>query len=321
MNGIFRDFISNLSAKNNISCQVFKLDPFPLALFQNVSLNRDSSIWEFSDLMLNQKVTDLYSLFQTPEINDIEIRNFFLDFFCSSETRGLKFNGIYLSSQIYKGGSFLLCHDDQFDDRIFAFVFYLSDVNDYLNGGLLDFFEDSYKSVPFKVSFSLIPKKHSLILFEVSPRSFHQVSEFLSNKIMRKTIGGWIRGRYVPSSENLSNIQLCGTIEACLNSISQYRLVIEPCGMFFYTPVNLESEFYFSFDIFLFDHNCFLLHQNSSGNVDFLTYSNDSKDYLSRFKNTSFLAVNDKVSKVSFSHSLSIVPGIQSFYLLKGYKK
>jgi hypothetical protein len=321
MKGIFGDFISNLSVKNDIPCQFFRLRPFPLALFQNVLLNEGPKLWDFSELILNRKESDLYSLFQSAEVTDMNIRKIFLDFFCSCKTKGLKFNGIYLSSLVYKGGSFLLCHDDQLDDRIFAFVFYLSDVS-HSDGGLLDFFEDSYNNVPNTISFSLIPKKYSLILFEVSLRSFHQVSEYINNITTRNSIGGWIRGEYVIPSGTLPHEKFLETLEADLGKSCDYHLVIEPDGMFFYTSFNPESELYFSFDIYLIDPECFIFRQNFQEKIDFLIYSADNRDLsLLRFRNSSFIAITDKVSKIVFATDFSIVPGDHQFFLLKGYKR
>ena len=47
---------------------------------------------------------------------------------------------------------------------------------------------------PVEVVRSLVPKWNSFVFFEVSPSSFHQVSEVLSGSKTRLSINGWFHG-------------------------------------------------------------------------------------------------------------------------------
>jgi Rps23 Pro-64 3,4-dihydroxylase Tpa1-like proline 4-hydroxylase len=112
-----------------------------------------------------------------------------------------------------------LCHDDDIHDdngkgRRFAFIYYLvPDDWDSSDGGNLDLFscdgmyffliESSITNYlfdliinvenlqPIKIVKSLTPKQNSLLFFEVSDKSFHQVSEVLSQNKTRFSINGW----------------------------------------------------------------------------------------------------------------------------------
>eukprot|EP00484_Ammonia_sp_Unknown_P020066 CAMPEP_0197030876 /NCGR_PEP_ID=MMETSP1384-20130603/10011_1 /TAXON_ID=29189 /ORGANISM="Ammonia sp." /LENGTH=595 /DNA_ID=CAMNT_0042460305 /DNA_START=18 /DNA_END=1805 /DNA_ORIENTATION=- len=127
-----------------------------------------------------------------------------------------------LFASCYTDTSYLLCHDDQVEDRCIAFILYLvpSDWNK-TDGGALNIY-DSYtvdanpanteisnsskpstkgtensdqisvnvfpKHEPFK---QLIPERNSVVLFQVSDTSFHAVDEVLTAEKNRIAIGGW----------------------------------------------------------------------------------------------------------------------------------
>ena len=48
---------------------------------------------------------------------------------------------------------------------------------------------------PTEIVKSIVPKANSLLFFEVSDRSFHQVSEVLTTAKTRYSIHGWFHGR------------------------------------------------------------------------------------------------------------------------------
>ncbi len=100
---------------------------------------------------------------------------------------------IDLSAYVYGLGSFLLPHDDQVEGRIIAYSLHLTDIEMTKKmGGALDIYEadESGKSSLVK---SIVPEYNSLIMFEVSDKSWHQVSEILSD-IQRLTVTGWYHG-------------------------------------------------------------------------------------------------------------------------------
>jgi Rps23 Pro-64 3,4-dihydroxylase Tpa1-like proline 4-hydroxylase len=108
--------------------------------------------------------------------------------------------GIELSPQVdiaaskYWNGCQLLCHDDEWEGRRIAFIFYLvpKDWSEE-DGGTLDLFECDSQGQPQTVTESILPAWNNFLFFEVTPTSFHQVAEVLSSK-QRLSISGWFHG-------------------------------------------------------------------------------------------------------------------------------
>uniref|UniRef100_A0ABI0P0H6 Prolyl 3-hydroxylase OGFOD1 n=1 Tax=Bos taurus TaxID=9913 RepID=A0ABI0P0H6_BOVIN len=88
----------------------------------------------------------------------------------------------------------LLCHDDELEGRRIAFILYLVPPWDASLGGTLDLFSVDEHFQPKQIVKSLIPSWNTLVFFEVSPVSFHQVSEVLSEEKSRLSISGWFHG-------------------------------------------------------------------------------------------------------------------------------
>jgi len=97
---------------------------------------------------------------------------------------------IDMSAYVYGLGSFLLPHDDQVEGRIIAYSLHLTDVEmTEKMGGALDLYEADVSGAS-KLVKSIIPEYNSLIMFEVSDKSWHQVNEVLED-IQRLTVTGW----------------------------------------------------------------------------------------------------------------------------------
>ena len=97
---------------------------------------------------------------------------------------------IDMSAYVYGLGSFLLPHDDQVEGRIIAYSLHLTDVEIAEEmGGALHLYEAN-KTGKSKLVKSIIPEYNSLIMFEVSEKSWHQVGEVLED-IQRLTVTGW----------------------------------------------------------------------------------------------------------------------------------
>lgn len=88
----------------------------------------------------------------------------------------------------------LLCHDDELEGRRIAFILYLVPPWDSSLGGTLDLYNVDEHFQPKQIVKSLIPSWNTLVFFEVSPVSFHQVSEVLSEEKSRLSISGWFHG-------------------------------------------------------------------------------------------------------------------------------
>ena len=97
---------------------------------------------------------------------------------------------IDMGAYVYGLGDFLLPHDDQVEGRIIAYSLYLTDIEITEKiGGALHLYEAD-KSGKSTLVESIIPEYNSLIMFEVSNHSWHQVGEILDD-IQRLTVTGW----------------------------------------------------------------------------------------------------------------------------------
>ncbi|XP_039736856.1 prolyl 3-hydroxylase OGFOD1 [Pteropus medius] len=101
---------------------------------------------------------------------------------------------IDMSCAKYEFSDALLCHDDELEGRRIAFILYLVPPWDRSLGGTLDLFSVDEHFQPKQIVKSLIPSWNTLVFFEVSPVSFHQVSEVLSEEKSRLSISGWFHG-------------------------------------------------------------------------------------------------------------------------------
>uniref|UniRef100_G3TIM7 Prolyl 3-hydroxylase OGFOD1 n=1 Tax=Loxodonta africana TaxID=9785 RepID=G3TIM7_LOXAF len=103
---------------------------------------------------------------------------------------------IDMSCAKYEYTDALLCHDDELEGRRIAFILYLVPPWDMSLGGTLDLYsvDGAEHFQPKQIVKSLIPSWNTLVFFEVSPVSFHQVSEVLSEEKLRLSISGWFHG-------------------------------------------------------------------------------------------------------------------------------
>ncbi len=161
----------------------------------------------FSELLLSDlkkerfklKESDLFRFKQTDDLKfskNKTLKSFhnlfsskdFLNFI--SEITEEKLSGkVDMAGTLYENMDFLLPHDDQLEKRKVAYIYYLTNGFTEKDGGDLVFYNTKGKD-PRKIVKSFIPSWNSLILFEVSPKSFHSVREILSDK-KRYAIAGW----------------------------------------------------------------------------------------------------------------------------------
>ncbi len=86
---------------------------------------------------------------------------------------------------------YLLCHDDQVQDRSIAFILNLSVNWKEEYGGSLDLFSVDSKNEPKEIVKKIIPKFNQFNMFKVSDKSFHQISEVEVEDGSRLSISGW----------------------------------------------------------------------------------------------------------------------------------
>uniref|UniRef100_A0A8C4QQC6 Prolyl 3-hydroxylase OGFOD1 n=1 Tax=Eptatretus burgeri TaxID=7764 RepID=A0A8C4QQC6_EPTBU len=98
----------------------------------------------------------------------------------------------------YEHTDVLLCHDDELEGRRVAYIFYLVPPWTHEDGGQLQLFNVDAHLNPTDIAKSLVPTMNTLIFFEVSPVSYHQVAEVLSQNKCRLSVGGWFHGPTLP---------------------------------------------------------------------------------------------------------------------------
>ena len=98
-------------------------------------------------------------------------------------------SSIDMAAYVYGLGDFLLPHDDQVEERIIAYSLHLTPEITEEMGGSLQIFDIDENNTS-KLVDSIIPEYNSLIMFEVSKHSWHQVGEILQD-IQRLTVTGW----------------------------------------------------------------------------------------------------------------------------------
>ncbi|XP_074067379.1 prolyl 3-hydroxylase OGFOD1 isoform X1 [Macrotis lagotis] len=158
---------------------------------------------ELMDLNFHEKCNDLYKFKQSDDLKNRDelhisaLRKVLFEDF----RRWLSdISKIDLDSTIdifcakYEYTDVLLCHDDELEGRRFAFILYLVPPWDKSLGGTLDLYNTDEHFQPKQIVKSLIPSWNTLVFFEVSPVSYHQVSEVLSEGKCRLAISGWFHG-------------------------------------------------------------------------------------------------------------------------------
>ncbi|XP_019742513.1 prolyl 3-hydroxylase OGFOD1 isoform X1 [Hippocampus comes] len=181
-------------------------DPFPHCVIKNfISSENFLENLQTELLMLNfqAKSNDLYKFKQSddlrkqtkPHIAGLRSALFSQFRLWLEEVLDVKLEPtVDISCAKYEYTDILLCHDDELEGRRVAFILYL--VPSWLSsdGGSLDLYTTDGHFQPQSVVKSLVPSWNTLVLFEVSPVSFHQVSEVLSQDKCRLSLSGWFHG-------------------------------------------------------------------------------------------------------------------------------
>ncbi|XP_041125436.1 prolyl 3-hydroxylase OGFOD1 isoform X2 [Polyodon spathula] len=159
---------------------------------------------ELLDLNFHQKSNDLYKFKQSADLKKRKdshisaLRKVLFEQFRSwlSEIMQVELeNTVDISCAKYEYTDVLLCHDDELEGRRVAFILYLVPPWDRSDGGTLDLYSTDEHCQPQQIVKSLLPSLNTLVFFEVSPVSFHQVSEVTSEGKRRLSVSGWFHGR------------------------------------------------------------------------------------------------------------------------------
>ncbi|XP_059099448.1 prolyl 3-hydroxylase OGFOD1-like [Tigriopus californicus] len=163
---------------------------------------------ELNDLQMTEKNNDLYKFHQSGDLK-AEKQEMIQKFIHFLQTRVKEFlkevTQIEFSQEIdlfcakYNYTDYLLCHDDELEGRRIAFIWYLVPPSwKEKDGGALDLFQTQANGDPGEVVKSLTPTHNSFVFFEVTPKSFHQVNEVLTQDKTRLSVGGWFHGSTQP---------------------------------------------------------------------------------------------------------------------------
>ena len=181
-----------------------KLRPFPHVVVKNFldSPTLDLAIDALAGLEYDFKESDLFSYWASIELTDVNhpAINILRDDLGDQTWRKKvaesfkikKLSSIDMAAYVYGLGDFLLPHDDQVEGRIIAYSLHLTPEITDETGGALNIFKAD-KDGKSELVDSLIPEYNSLIMFEVSNRSWHEVNEIVKD-IQRLTLTGWYHG-------------------------------------------------------------------------------------------------------------------------------
>ncbi|XP_062869024.1 prolyl 3-hydroxylase OGFOD1 [Trichomycterus rosablanca] len=185
-------------------------EPFPHCKIDHFLQNErfaESLRDELLQLNFHRKSNDLYKFQQSDDLKNrkdhhiSEIRSLIFEQFRSWLGELLEVDlepTVDISCAKYEHTDVLLCHDDELEGRRVAFIFYLLPSWDMSDGGTLDLFSTDEHYQPVSVIKSLVPCWNTLMFFEVSPVSFHQVSEVLAEDKCRLSLSGWFHGPSLP---------------------------------------------------------------------------------------------------------------------------
>ncbi|KAM7406171.1 hypothetical protein PAMP_000565 [Pampus punctatissimus] len=180
--------------------------PFPHCIIKNFISSEtflENLQRELLELNFHEKSNDLYKFKQSDDLRKREephitgMRSALFGPFRSwlGEVLGVELEPtVDISCARYEYTDVLLCHDDELEGRRVAFILYLVPPWQSSDGGTLDLYTTNSDFQPQSTVKSLVPSWNTLVLFEVSPVSFHQVSEVLSQDKCRLSLSGWFHG-------------------------------------------------------------------------------------------------------------------------------
>ncbi|KAI1280791.1 Prolyl 3-hydroxylase OGFOD1 [Halotydeus destructor] len=189
-------------------CSVIK-EPFKCVVmpdfFDDNDFLRDLKLELDSEIEYIPKNNDLYQFRQTADLKTIDldhckaIRHSLLNQvqpFLKHVTGIELFDDVVdLTASKYGYTDVLLCHDDQLEERRIAFMVYLVQGEwSGTDGGTFDMFDRDANDQPSKIVRSISPCWNTFVFFEVTPQSYHQVAEILSQDKTRLSVNGWFRG-------------------------------------------------------------------------------------------------------------------------------
>ncbi|XP_004067239.1 prolyl 3-hydroxylase OGFOD1 [Oryzias latipes] len=180
--------------------------PFPHCIIKNFLSSKtfgENLQRELLELNFHEKSNDLYKFKQSDDLKKRKephiagLRAALFGPFRSwlGDVLGVELETtVDVSCARYEYTDVLLCHDDELEGRRVAFILYFVPPWESSDGGTLDLYATDSHFQPQSIAKSLVPSWNTLVLFEVSPVSFHQVREVLSQDKCRLSVSGWFHG-------------------------------------------------------------------------------------------------------------------------------
>ncbi len=159
------------------------------------------------------------------------------------------------------------------------------------DGGTLDLFDRDELGHPKDVVKRLVPLTNSLAFFEVTEKSYHQVSEILTKDKTRLSVGGWFHGTSIERPLKAEPVDLQPPQEPVdIGKISNIFTQFQIFQMFFYVD---EDEFYSWINPMYLDPDTqaeIQIRFETSSEISLQEFLNDDKakavsDYLKAAKN------------------------------------
>lgn len=167
---------------------------------------------EVTRLPFTHRRLDLHSIYQTVDFSELQLPpqcQAFVSYMNTTfkniveKSFNIKLTHTTMTASKYKKHDFLLCHDDQVEDRAIAFIFYLSHDWKPSDGGMLRFFRVEDGKPTHSYDKEIVPQFNTMAMFRVTDTSFHEVEEVYADK-ERLTINGWFHSVKKPSEEDTS---------------------------------------------------------------------------------------------------------------------
>ncbi len=215
---LLSDVTDAFSKRQWFSCDNFQIlsKGFPLVVIRNFLKEEfaDSLKKAVDSLPFKHKSTDLFDFCQSPDLKPFKddtddpigliCREIFSPKFADSISTVInKPLGTHIdfAAQRYCNGQYLLCHDDRLESRRVAFVLYLVDPTwKEEDGGQFEKYGLEWDgSATVEPVESFTPSWNTLVFFEVSMWSHHQVAEVIGS-LPRLSVAGWLHD--LPTESN-----------------------------------------------------------------------------------------------------------------------
>ncbi|XP_025832945.1 prolyl 3-hydroxylase sudestada1 isoform X2 [Agrilus planipennis] len=184
----------------------FKVTILPNFIEDNFLLTKIRE--EFNEIEWHKRNMDLYEFLQSSDLKHLGSSKYISIFYkfleeiamkWISDITGLELVKVSATCSLYGDTDYLLVHDDQQEDRMVAFILYLTEPDwKESYGGNLQLLNKNEFNEPLDVVRDIFPSNNQFVFFQVTNDSYHQVSEVTSKNNCRLSINGWFHSKLPP---------------------------------------------------------------------------------------------------------------------------